>query len=120
MHDVAYKASAKRGGGQNARLEMNDQVPPNLRAIRILEVLSKLNNAPTPTELNAGPGWPKQTVHRLCQTLITAGILEEHDQRLYPGQRANHLATGLANRAAGRNACALPLYSQRQALYGKP
>ena len=105
MHDAAYKASAKRGGGQSARLEMNDQVPPNLRAIRILEVLSELNNAPTPTELNARLGWPKQTVHRLCQTLIAAGILEKHDRRLYPGQRANRLATGLANRAAGRIGC---------------
>jgi DNA-binding IclR family transcriptional regulator len=84
---------------------MNDQVPPNLRALRILEVLSEFSDAPTPTELNARLGWPKQTVHRLCQTLIKAGILEKHGRRLYPGQRTNHLATGLANRAAGRVGC---------------
>ncbi|MGC6452949.1 MAG: IclR family transcriptional regulator [Candidatus Puniceispirillaceae bacterium] len=84
---------------------MTDQVPPNLRALRILEVLSEQNEAPTPTELNAQLGWPKQTVHRLCQTLIEAGILEKHDRRLYPGQRTNLLATGLANRAAARVGC---------------
>ena len=80
-------------------------MPPNLRIIRLLEVLSEHADAPTPTELTARLGWPKQTVHRLCQTLVSAGILEKHDRRLYPGQRTNHLATGLANRAAGRVGC---------------
>ena len=84
---------------------MTEQVPPNLRTIRILEVLSESPAPPTPTELNARLGWPKQTVHRLCQTLIDAGILEKHDKRLYPGRRANLLATGLADRAAGRIGC---------------
>ena len=84
---------------------MTEQVPPNLRAIRILEVLSESPAPPTPTELNGQLGWPKQTVHRLCQTLIEAGILEKHDRRLYPGRRANLLATGLADRAAGRIGC---------------
>ena len=84
---------------------MTDQVPPNLRAIHILEALSECDEAPTPTELNERLGLPKQTVHRLCQTLINAGLLEKHGRRLYPGQRTNHLATGLANRAAGRIGC---------------
>ena len=55
---------------------MNEHVPPNLRAIRMLEVLSDSSQPLTPTELNARLGWPKQTIHRLCQTLIEAGILE--------------------------------------------
>ena len=84
---------------------MSEHVPPNLRALRILEVLSECREAPTPTQLNTRLGWPKQTVHRLCQTLIEAGILEKHDKRLYPGQRTTNLATGLANRAAGRVGC---------------
>ena len=84
---------------------MNEHVPPNLRAIRILEVLSESRTAPTPTELNARLGWPKQTIHRLCQTLIEAGILEKHDRRLYPGHRASLLATGLADRSAGLVGC---------------
>ncbi len=49
---------------------MSEHVPPNLRAIRILEVLSESHTAPTPTELNTRLGWPKQTIHRLCLTLI--------------------------------------------------
>jgi len=84
---------------------MTEQVPPNLRAIRILEVLSESPSPLTPTELNEWLGWPKQTVHRLCQTLIDAGILEKHDKRLYPGRRTNLLASGLADRAAGRVGC---------------
>ena len=105
MHDAADKASAKGGGRRHVFTFMTDQVPPNLRAIRILEALAECDEAPTPTELNERLGLPKQTIHRLCQTLTSAGLLEKHGRRLYPGQRTNNLATGLANRAAGRVGC---------------
>ena len=84
---------------------ISEHVPPNLRAIHILEVQSESCTAPTPTELNARLGWPKQTIHRLCQTLIEAGIMAKHDKRLYPRHRASLLATGLANLTAALVGC---------------
>jgi len=84
---------------------MSEQVPPNLRIFKILEALSDSDDALTPTDLTRRLGWPKQTVHRLCQTLVDAGILEKHDRRLSPGRRTHLLALALANRAAGSFAC---------------
>jgi DNA-binding IclR family transcriptional regulator len=86
-------------------MAMGAQVPPNLRAFRILEELSDSAEPLTPTELTRRLGWPKQTVHRLCQTLVDVGILEKHDRHLSPGRRTDRLALGLANRAAGRIGC---------------
>ena len=91
--------------GKGDRARMNEQVPPNLRTFRILEELSDSVEPLTPTELTRRLGWPKQTVHRLCQTLVESGILEKHDRRLSPGRRTDRLALGLANRAAGRIGC---------------
>lgn len=84
---------------------MRENIPPNLRTFHILEVISNCPEPLTPTELTQRLGWPKQTVHRLCQTLIEAGILEKHNRRLSPGRRTDLLALGLANRAAGRAGC---------------
>lgn len=84
---------------------MNEHVPPNLRALRILEVLADSDTAMTPTELGAVLDWPKQTVHRLCQTLIEAGIVEKRDRRLYPGHRSNNLGAALAYQAAKHIGC---------------
>lgn len=92
-------------GDGKVRTEMHESLPPNLRVFRILEELSESAAALTPTELTRRLGWPKQTVHRLCQTLVEAGILEKHDRRLSPGRRTDRLALGLANRIAVRIGC---------------
>ena len=84
---------------------MDGQEPPNLRTFRILEEVSNSAESLTPTELTRRLGWPAQTVHRLCQTLVAAGILEKHNRRLSPGRRTDHLALNLANRVAGRVGC---------------
>ena len=85
--------------------EPRDNIPPNLRTFHILEAISNTPEPLTATELTQQLGWPKQTVHRLCQTLVEAGILEKHNRRLSPGRRTDQLALGLANRAAGRAGC---------------
>ena len=66
----------------------DNRVPPNIRVMYLLEVMARIGRPVTPTELNNHVGWPKQTIHRLCQTMLQAGILERHDRRLYPGRRA--------------------------------
>ena len=80
----------------------DDHMPPNVRVMYLLEVMAQIGQPVTPTELNSHIGWPKQTIHRLCQTMLKAGILERHNRRSYPGRRALMMATGLVNQAAGR------------------
>ena len=57
---------------------MDDKTPPNIRLLRIVEILSKHGKPISPTELNAELGLPKQSIHRLCNTLIEAGFLEKN------------------------------------------
>jgi DNA-binding IclR family transcriptional regulator len=79
----------------------DNRVPPNIRVMYLLEVMARIGRPVTPTELNNHVGWPKQTIHRLCQTMLQAGILERHDRRLYPGRRALRMVTGLAHQSVG-------------------
>jgi len=73
-----------------------DKIPTNLRTLRILEIVSGASQPMTPTEINANLGLPKQTVHRLCQTLLREGFLvrEGAGKRLRPGRRLRSLAAG--------------------------
>ena len=84
---------------------MSDRVPPNLRVIHVLEVMAESGQPMTPTELNQRIGWPKQTIHRLCQTMIAHGLLERHNKRLQIAPRTIAVATGLSRLAVGRTAC---------------
>lgn len=63
----------------------------------ILEVLGQSDVAMTPTEINAHIGLPKQTIHRLCKTLLEAGYLsrEREGKRLRPSRRSRIFGAGL-------------------------
>ncbi len=67
---------------------------PNLRPMAILEEVARAGVPVTPTEVNRQLGLPKQTLHRLFQTLESEGYLRRsHDGRSYgPGDRLNRLA----------------------------
>ena len=54
---------------------MSDATPPNLRILKIFEIISDAGRPLTPTEINEQLCWPKQSLHRLCQTLIIEGYL---------------------------------------------
>ncbi|MEM7060746.1 MAG: IclR family transcriptional regulator [Pseudomonadota bacterium] len=83
---------------------MTDKTPPNLRTFEVLEVLGRTGTAMTATEINEHLGLPKQTVHRLCTTLETAGILEREGRtrRLRPARRARQLAAGVLAASNGQ------------------
>ncbi|MGB0465389.1 MAG: helix-turn-helix domain-containing protein, partial [Candidatus Puniceispirillaceae bacterium] len=74
---------------------MGDKTPPNIRLLRIVEILSKHGKPISPTELNAELGLPKQSIHRLCNTLIEAGFLEKSERKLRPSARLLSIASGL-------------------------
>ena len=77
--------------------KLSDHIPPNLRTLMILEVLGRAEEALTPTQINAEIGLPKQTIHRLCKTLLEAGYLtrEEDGKRLRPSRRSRLFGAGL-------------------------
>ncbi len=78
-------------GSQAARL------PTNMRVLLILEAFAASQGALTPTEVNARIGLPKQSIHRLCQTLVDSGFLirDIDPKRLRPARRARLMATGI-------------------------
>lgn len=74
-----------------------DRIPTNLRALMILEALAAESGPITPTELGRRIGLPKQTIHRLCATLMDEGYLARGDSEkgLRPGRRARDIAMGV-------------------------
>ena len=76
-----------------------DKLAPNLRMLRILEVIGQADAPITATEINEQIGLPKQTIHRLCTTLVQNGYLvrEENSKRLRPGRRLRTLGSGMVH-----------------------
>lgn len=79
---------------------MNDgdgagRIPTNLRALMILEVMGKQTEPMTAAEIGRKVGLPKQTIHRLCNTLVLEGFLVRDTNGLRPGRRARDMATGM-------------------------
>ena len=74
-----------------------DRIATNLRTLLILEAVGKSGEPMTPTEINQSIRLPKQTIHRLCATLVEEGFLvyESGGKRLRPGRRARVLGAGL-------------------------
>ncbi|MEL6767410.1 MAG: IclR family transcriptional regulator [Pseudomonadota bacterium] len=77
----------------------DDTIPTNLRTLRILEIVAEAEEPMTPSEINARLGLPKQTAHRLCNTLADEGYLarEGAGTRLRPGRRMRAMASGTLN-----------------------
>ena len=75
----------------------DDRIATNLRTLMILEAFGRVGEAMTPTEINQTIGLPKQTIHRLCATLVDEGFLvyEPNGKRLRPARRARAIGAGL-------------------------
>ncbi|MEO0637704.1 MAG: IclR family transcriptional regulator [Pseudomonadota bacterium] len=73
----------------------DSRIPTNLRMLMILEAVAGSDNALTPTEIGRMIGLPKQTIHRLCATLVAEGFLlnDIRQKGLRPGYRARRLGT---------------------------
>lgn len=74
-----------------------DRIPTNLRTLLILEILGRSDRAMTATEINEDLGLPKQTVHRLCATLVETGFLTRQgpDRRYQVARRLREMGAGL-------------------------
>tara|TARA_B100000676_G_scaffold276220_1_gene296961 strand:- start:1535 stop:2365 length:831 start_codon:yes stop_codon:yes gene_type:complete len=76
---------------------VDTRIATNERLLLIIEALSEAGKPLTPTELNAKIGLPKQSVHRLCNTLIDLGYLQRSAERkrLEPTARLLRIGAGL-------------------------
>lgn len=84
--------------------EAANRIPTNLRTLLILEALGKSDQAMTPTEINNQIGLPKQTIHRLCTTLVNEGFLRRtaDGKRLRPSARLALMGSGLLHASTSR------------------
>ena len=75
----------------------SDRIPTNLRLLLILESVAEAGEALTAAEIGRRMDLPKQTIHRLCSTLLDEGFLvkEGGGKRLLPGRRARKTAAGV-------------------------
>lgn len=75
----------------------SDRIPTNLRLLLILECVAEAGDALTAAEIGRRMDLPKQTIHRLCSTLLDEGFLvkEGGGKRLIPGRRARQTAAGV-------------------------
>lgn len=73
------------------------RIATNLRTLLIIEVVGNANRALTPTEINDELGLPKQTIHRLCTTLVSEGFLsyEPDGRHLRPARRLRSISSGI-------------------------
>ena len=92
MSNDAQKSQKSAGA-----LTDEQRIPTNLRTLLILEIVGNADRALSPTEINAELQLPKQTVHRLCTTLIEEGFLVKDAQGkgLRPARRLRGFAAGV-------------------------
>ena len=75
----------------------SDRIATNMRLFYILDVMAKQQSALTPSEINQHLNWSKQTVHRLCKSMVEEGFLQydASGKRLLPSASLRTLANGL-------------------------
>ena len=74
-----------------------ERIPTNLRVLMILEALGMQTDPQLPASIGRIIGLPKQTTHRLCNTMLQEGFLtkDENSGHLRPGRRAREMASGI-------------------------
>lgn len=78
-------------------MKSEERVATNLRTLLILEAVASSDRPLSPTEINRDIGLPKQSIHRLCQTLVEEGFLirEVSGKKLEAAPRTLRMARGL-------------------------
>lgn len=80
-------------------MNANSRIPTNLRTLLILEAVGMQTEPMGPAEIGRLIGLPKQTTHRLCNTLLEEGFLmrDERGRGLRPGRRARMMGAGMVH-----------------------
>ena len=85
-------------------MQANDaeRIPTNLRTMLILQAIGTQTDPLTAADVGRAVGLPKQTVHRLCNTLVDEGFLvRAQNGGLLPGRRARMMAAGTLFASSG-------------------
>ena len=87
------------------------RIPTNLRTLLILEAVGKAGEPMSSAEVGRVVGLPKQTIHRLCNSLVDEGFLSRDvsGRKLRPGRRTRGMASNLLHNSA-------PVIARRQIL----
>ena len=80
------------------------KTPPNLRMLTILDVIGSSGQHVSVQDLVDHLGWPKQSLHRLVQSLVETGYLERQGRRYKPARQLTQLASGIMQFAPDLNA----------------
>lgn len=80
-------------------MDNGGRIPTNLRTLLILEAVGLKSDPMSPAEIGREIGLPKQTTHRLCNTLLEEGFLmrDERGRGLRPGRRARMMGQGVVH-----------------------
>lgn len=75
----------------------DQRIATNMRLFYILDVLAQKQSALTPSQINMQLEWPKQTVHRLCKSMVEEGFLQydASGKKLLPSPTLRTIANGL-------------------------
>ena len=84
-------------------MNKKEKTPPNLRMLTIIDAIVQSGVAAgdhppqllTTQDLVDQLGWPKQTMHRLMQSLVEEGYLERQGRRFRPSQQLIKMASGI-------------------------
>ena len=96
MPDRYFFSTAPRNVDERP-MSNEERVATNLRTLLILEAVAQADAPLSPTEINREIGLPKQSIHRLCQTLVDEGFLirDVRGKKLQPAPRTLKIAQGL-------------------------
>jgi DNA-binding IclR family transcriptional regulator len=85
--------------GEEDLVDAKSRIPTNLRTLLILEAVGRQTEPMGPAEIGRFIGLPKQTTHRLCNTLLEEGFLmrDERGRGLRPGRRARMMGAGMVH-----------------------
>jgi len=95
---IIYKRSRKKIRRKDVKMsKAEDRIPTNLRAMLILEALGNDDGPLSASDIGRLVGIPKQTAHRLCNTLVDEGYLHRDIAHglLRPGRRARGMASSI-------------------------
>jgi len=73
----------------------SNKTPPNLRMLSIISLLATQGQPMSIQEMINHLGWPKQSLHRLVQSLVDNRYLERQGRRYSPSKQLSNMANGI-------------------------
>jgi len=82
----------------------SNKTPPNLRMLSIISLLATQGQPMSIQDMINHLGWPKQSLHRLVQSLVDNRYLERQGRRYSPSKQLSNMANGILHFAPNLHA----------------